>query len=79
MLRHKPFLMLLYACFLAVFYIIAQFGPSLRPPLSSRNRQFGWKRIFSARAHEGAAAQKIDAERELRRCVLTCLLWEGTF
>jgi 60 kDa SS-A/Ro ribonucleoprotein len=38
-----------------------------------------WKRIFPARTHEGAVAQKIDAKRELRRSVLTCLLWEDTF
>jgi hypothetical protein len=38
-----------------------------------------WKRMFPARTHEGAVAQKIDAKRELRRTVLTCLLWEDTF
>src|SRR5215470_10475548 len=38
-----------------------------------------WKRMFPARSHEGAVAQKIDAKRELRRTVLTCLLWEDTF
>ena len=38
-----------------------------------------WKRMFPARTHEGAVAQKVDAKRELRRTVLTCLLWEDTF
>jgi 60 kDa SS-A/Ro ribonucleoprotein len=38
-----------------------------------------WKRMFPVRTHEGAVAQKIDAKRELRRSVLTCLLWEDTF
>jgi 60 kDa SS-A/Ro ribonucleoprotein len=38
-----------------------------------------WKRMFPVRTHEGAVAQKIDAKRELRRTVLTCLLWEDTF
>jgi 60 kDa SS-A/Ro ribonucleoprotein len=37
------------------------------------------KRMFPARTHEGAVAQKIDLRRELRRSVLTCLLWEDTF
>ncbi len=38
-----------------------------------------WKRLFPARTHEGALAQKVDAKSELRRTVLTCLLWEDTF
>jgi TROVE domain len=38
-----------------------------------------WKRLFPTRTHEGAAAQRIDARRELRRSVLTCLLSEDTF
>jgi 60 kDa SS-A/Ro ribonucleoprotein len=38
-----------------------------------------WKRMFPVRTHEGAVAQKVDAKRELRRTVLTCLLWENTF
>jgi GNAT superfamily N-acetyltransferase len=40
-----------------------------------------WKRLFPAKArtHEGAVAQRVDAETELRRTVLTCLLWEDTF
>jgi 60 kDa SS-A/Ro ribonucleoprotein len=38
-----------------------------------------WKRMFSVRTHEGAVAQRVDAQRELRRSVLTCLLWEDTF
>jgi hypothetical protein len=38
-----------------------------------------WKRLFPVRTHEGAVAQKVDAKRELRRSVLTCLLWEDTF
>jgi 60 kDa SS-A/Ro ribonucleoprotein len=38
-----------------------------------------WRRLFPARTHEGAVAQKVDAKRELRRTVLTCLLWEDTF
>jgi hypothetical protein len=29
--------------------------------------------------HEGAVAQRIDEYRELRRSVMTCLLWEDTF
>ena len=31
------------------------------------------------RTHEGAVAQRVDVKRELRRTVLTCLLWEDTF
>lgn len=38
-----------------------------------------WKRLFSVRTYEGAVAQKVDAKTELRRTVLTCLLWEDTF
>ncbi|HKT47787.1 MAG TPA: TROVE domain-containing protein [Candidatus Acidoferrales bacterium] len=38
-----------------------------------------WKRMFPVRTHEGAVAQRVDAKRELRRTVLTCLLWEDTF
>lgn len=38
-----------------------------------------WKPLFPVRTHEGAVAQKVDATRELRRSVLTCLLWEDTF
>lgn len=29
--------------------------------------------------HEGAVAQRTSAEKELRRTVMTCLLWENTF
>jgi 60 kDa SS-A/Ro ribonucleoprotein len=43
-----------------------------------------WKRTFpgqsvQARTHEGAVAQRVDAKTELRRTVLTCLLWEDAF
>src|SRR5258706_15650112 len=38
-----------------------------------------WKRMFPVRTHEGAVAQKVDAKSELRRTVLTCLLWEDAF
>jgi len=38
-----------------------------------------WKRMFTARTHEGAVAQHVDPRSELRRGVLTCLLWEDTF
>jgi 60 kDa SS-A/Ro ribonucleoprotein len=43
-----------------------------------------WKRMFPgkevpAQTHEGAVAQRVDAKTELRRSVLTCLLWEDTF
>jgi 60 kDa SS-A/Ro ribonucleoprotein len=42
-----------------------------------------WKRMFPAqgraRTHEGAVAQKVGPKQELRRTVLTCLLWEDTF
>ena len=38
-----------------------------------------WKRMFPLRTHEGAVAQKVSAKTELRRTVLTCLLWEETF
>ena len=38
-----------------------------------------WKRMFPAHTHEGAVAQKVGAKSELRRTVLTCLLWEDTF
>lgn len=32
-----------------------------------------------ARTHEGAVAHRIDAEKELRRSVMACLLWEDSF
>ena len=35
--------------------------------------------MFPVRTHEGAVAQKVDAKSELRRTVLTCLLWEDAF
>jgi TROVE domain/von Willebrand factor type A domain len=38
-----------------------------------------WKRLFPARTHEGAVAQEVSAKAELRRTVLTCLLWEDAF
>jgi 60 kDa SS-A/Ro ribonucleoprotein len=38
-----------------------------------------WKRLFPVFTHEGAVAQKVDAKTELRRTILTCLLWEDTF
>lgn len=38
-----------------------------------------WRKMFPVRTHEGAAAQHVDPRRELRRSVLTCLLWEDTF
>jgi hypothetical protein len=38
-----------------------------------------WKRMFPAKTHEGAVAQRVDPRRELRRTVLNCLLWEDTF
>src|SRR6266851_1259584 len=38
-----------------------------------------WKRMFPVRTHEGAVAQRVDAGRELRRTVMTCLLWEDAF
>src|SRR5262249_14830778 len=42
-------------------------------------KQNVWKRLSPARTHEGAVAQRVDARRELRRGVLTCLLWEDAF
>jgi 60 kDa SS-A/Ro ribonucleoprotein len=38
-----------------------------------------WKRMFPVRTHEGAVAQKVGPKLELRRTVMTCLLWEDTF
>src|SRR5215475_617838 len=38
-----------------------------------------WKRMFPLRTHEGAVAQRVSPKQELRRTVLTCLLWEDTF
>ena len=38
-----------------------------------------WKRMFPVRTHEGAVAQQVSPKLELRRTVLTCLLWEDTF
>src|SRR5579859_7010349 len=46
-----------------------------------------WKRLFPSgtrasmhvNTHEGATAQKVNPRLELRRTVLTCLLWEDTF
>jgi 60 kDa SS-A/Ro ribonucleoprotein len=37
------------------------------------------KHVFLVRTHEGAVAQKVGPKLELRRAVLTCLLWEDTF
>ena len=36
------------------------------------------KRMFPAQTHEGAVAQRVNAKQELRRTVLSCLLWEDT-
>jgi 60 kDa SS-A/Ro ribonucleoprotein len=38
-----------------------------------------WKRMFPVRTYEGAVAQKVGAKLDLRRTILTCLLWEDTF
>jgi 60 kDa SS-A/Ro ribonucleoprotein len=38
-----------------------------------------WARMFAVQTHEGAVAQKVSPKAELRRTVLTCLLWEDTF
>jgi 60 kDa SS-A/Ro ribonucleoprotein len=38
-----------------------------------------WTRMFPVQTHEGAVAQKLSPKAELRRTVLTCLLWEDTF
>jgi 60 kDa SS-A/Ro ribonucleoprotein len=38
-----------------------------------------WKRMFPVRTHEGAVVQKVSPKAELRRTVLTCLLWEDAF
>ena len=38
-----------------------------------------WKRMFPVRTYEGAVAQRVDVKTELRRTVLTCLLWEDAF
>lgn len=39
-----------------------------------------WSKLFPvAKTHEGAVAQRVGAKQELRRTVLTCLLWEDTF
>ena len=38
-----------------------------------------WKRTLPLRTHEGAVAQRLDVKRELRRTVVTCLLWENAF
>jgi hypothetical protein len=35
--------------------------------------------MFPVRTHEGEVAQRVGAKAELRRTVLTCLLWEDTF
>lgn len=37
------------------------------------------KKNWQVFTHEGAVAQKLDPRRELRRTVMTCLLWEDTF
>jgi 60 kDa SS-A/Ro ribonucleoprotein len=37
-----------------------------------------WRRMFPVRTHEGAIAQKVGPKLELRRTVLTYLLWEDT-
>jgi hypothetical protein len=38
-----------------------------------------WRKMFPSRTQEGAVAQRVDAKGELRRTVMTCLLWEDTF
>jgi 60 kDa SS-A/Ro ribonucleoprotein len=38
-----------------------------------------WKRMFPLKTHEGAVAQRVSPKAELRRTVLTCLLWEDAF
>src|SRR5215467_8796601 len=38
-----------------------------------------WKRMSAVQTHEGAPAQRVGPKQELRRTVLTCLLWEDTF
>jgi hypothetical protein len=35
--------------------------------------------MFAVQTHEGAPAQRVSPKQELRRTVLTCLLWEDTF
>jgi hypothetical protein len=37
------------------------------------------KRMFPVRTHQGAVARRVSAKQELRRTVLSCLLWEDTF
>jgi len=38
-----------------------------------------WKRLFPVGRTTGRWQEKVDAKSELRRTVLTCLLWEDTF
>jgi 60 kDa SS-A/Ro ribonucleoprotein len=38
-----------------------------------------WTRMFPEQTHEGAVAQRLSPKAELRRTVLTCLLWEDSF
>lgn len=37
------------------------------------------REVHNHRTHEGAPARRINAPEELRRSVLSCLLWEGQF
>ena len=37
------------------------------------------KAVNDVRTHEGAPAKRINAEQELRRSVMACMLWEDAF
>src|SRR5260370_39911124 len=37
------------------------------------------KFVFGSRTHEGAPGGQINAEQQLRRSVLACMLWEDQF
>ena len=37
------------------------------------------RRTTAPRTHEGGAAKRIDAEAQLRRTLMACMLWEDTF
>src|SRR5260370_4763807 len=37
------------------------------------------KFVFGSRTHEGAPARQINADQQLRRSVLACMLWEDQF
>lgn len=47
--------------------------------MARSNTLYGTFTLPVARTHEGAPAKRISAEMELRRAVMSCMLWEDSF